>query len=188
MPQTDRSMMYSYPYHHRTIKSSKSMTKRKDILAMHGYTKQNITIAPTLQGSAFVARRDTKDREILLIHGFIRTLSSNHIHLSLFIDICTDVCHNYVGKSPIIDVVIKSSNKTLYRQGYALNREFVNDDIVKEAQLMKLFMNSNAPSSIIRYYDFLEDEDSYYLIMERGGSGLFEFVVKCILENVIVTA
>jgi len=55
----------------------------------------------------------------------------------------------------------------------------VNDNIIKESQIMQKFMKNNAPSCIIKYYDFLEDDDFYYLVMERGGEALFEFVVDC---------
>jgi len=81
------------------------------------------------------------------------------------------------------DYVIKQANKSLHRKRESItengNRARVCEDIVKESQLMRLFTNNNPPKELIKYYGFFADENNYYLVMERGGIGLFEFVVEC---------
>ena len=80
-------------------------------------------------------------------------------------------------------VVIKTSNKVLHSQHITLQkngkRYKIEEDIIKEAKLMKDFMDSPHPSCLIEYYDFFEDKENYYLVMENGGSDLFDFVVEC---------
>eukprot|EP01083_Nonionella_stella_P242420 845629_1 len=79
-------------------------------------------------------------------------------------------------------VVIKKTNKNLHYKGISvINGEicYVSENIVKEAYLMKEFMLYNPPNSCIKYYDFFEDASNFYLVMENGGTSLFDFIVEC---------
>ena len=81
------------------------------------------------------------------------------------------------------NVVIKTSNKKLHNQGITITEKGkkykVEENIVEEAKLMQKFMSSKPPSPMIKYFDFFEDNQWYYLVMEHGGSDMFDFVVKC---------
>eukprot|EP01084_Bolivina_argentea_P023729 44322_1 len=80
-------------------------------------------------------------------------------------------------------VVIKTANIKLHQQGVAIDakgRKFnVKENIVKEARIMEKFMDNNPPNTCIKFHKFFSDTNQFYLVMEKGGQGLFEFVVKC---------
>eukprot|EP01084_Bolivina_argentea_P008314 15577_1 len=81
------------------------------------------------------------------------------------------------------EVVIKKTNKKLHAAGITITKSgkkiSVQEDIVREAELMQTFMLNSPPPSLIEYYDFFEDADHYYLVMENGGTDFFDFIVKC---------
>lgn len=80
-------------------------------------------------------------------------------------------------------VIVKVCNKRQQKQGTAtLNGKLyrVQEDIHKERAILKyLTLRNDAPNGIVKYKKWLENEDNYFLIMENGGTSLFEFVVKC---------
>ena len=91
-------------------------------------------------------------------------------------------------------VIIKTSNKLLHDQHMTQitkqGKQYkIEEDIIKEAKLMKLFISDkNVPSAMIKFYDFFEDKENYYLVMENGGNDLFDFIVSChdlIMKNKI---
>ena len=45
------------------------------------------------------------------------------------------------------------------------------ENIIKESLLLSMFCGNK---SVIKYIDFFTDESHYYLVMEKGGQGLFE--------------
>jgi len=80
-------------------------------------------------------------------------------------------------------VVIKKTSKKLHKMGITITKKgkhvAIKEDIVREAQILKEFHANKPPSSLIGYYDFLQDSHYFYLVMEEGGSDYFDFVVKC---------
>eukprot|EP01083_Nonionella_stella_P005199 15074_1 len=148
-----------------------------DVLLSRGYVRQK-RIATTLQGEVFVAMPIS-----WLVHGFIRDISCTS-------NIIYDLCYMYyhgrvVTKSGDYNsqVAIKTADKALHRQGVSISETGrklkVHENMVQEAHLMSDFMAHNPPDSMIKYYDFFEDESMYYLVMEKAGIGLLEFTRTC---------
>ena len=55
----------------------------------------------------------------------------------------------------------------------------VSENIIKEMTIQKYLTDSkHCPHSIVKYISSFETDNDYYLIMEDGGDGLFEFIVK----------
>ena len=145
----------------------------QDALSMRGYIK-NKQIAPTLQGEVFTAYKTRSHCDYVIICGYIgRVFGGMCIDQSIY-----DIIWSYYSDK---DIVIKTAQKSLHFAGVTIkdgNRYKIQEDIVKEAKLMNKFMNNSAPDTMIKYYDFFEDDDTYYLVMEKGGKGLFEFCVE----------
>eukprot|EP00485_Elphidium_margaritaceum_P000675 CAMPEP_0202685370 /NCGR_PEP_ID=MMETSP1385-20130828/1101_1 /ASSEMBLY_ACC=CAM_ASM_000861 /TAXON_ID=933848 /ORGANISM="Elphidium margaritaceum" /LENGTH=580 /DNA_ID=CAMNT_0049339697 /DNA_START=57 /DNA_END=1799 /DNA_ORIENTATION=+ len=81
------------------------------------------------------------------------------------------------------EYVVKTTSKDLYKRGITITKEGkafnIKEDIVKEARMMRKFMENHPPSSLIEFEDFFEDDNFYYLVMRHGGVDFFDFVVKC---------
>ena len=148
---------------------------KQDTLSIHGYKKEE-KLSPTLQGEVFIA--SSIYRDYLLISGYIRLIYIDDIYIHQTI---TNICFKYMESFK--DYVIKRANKSLHHKRLSITengeKNDCSEDIVKEANLMKMFSSNDPPKELIKYYDFFDDENNYYLVMERGGIGLFEFVVKC---------
>ena len=148
-----------------------------DILYIHGY-KRVKSLAQTLQGEVFIA--SSIHRDTLMMNGYIReSLTPHHQYHQFEI---TDVCMMYIHSNN--DFVIKKACKSLHEQKATFceitgEKITVQEDIVKEAEIMEMLERDECPKQIIKYFEFFEDDDAYYLVMERGGNGLFEFVVEC---------
>ena len=155
------------------------MNLKQDTLSIYGYKKEK-KLAPTLQGEVFIACSIYRD--YLLISGYIhQSICCLNLDNNSYENII-NVCYNLMESNN--DYVIKQANKSLHDERISitqngLEHHRVCEDIVKEAQLMKLFTINNPPKELIKYYEFFEDKNNYYLVMERGGIGLFEFVVNC---------
>eukprot|EP01084_Bolivina_argentea_P008312 15574_1 len=150
--------------------------KITNILTRRGYIRKH-KIASTLQGEVFVA---ASIRNKLLIHGFIKSITKPINYAISYDDIC-NICSVYFAENQ--DVVIKTADKILHSKGVTITETGiqlkVKENIIKEARLMKWFMSCNPPQELIKYYDFFEDDKNYYLVMQKGGIGLFDFTVKC---------
>lgn len=164
-----------------SLQSTSNNKLINDTLSIHGYSKKK-EIAPTLQGSVFLATKTRLNKEYLLISGYISFICN-------YMDIDNDVYDIYNIYDIIwryyepTNVVIKTAEKSLHFAGVTIKdgkRYLIQENIVKEARLMQLFsnVNNNVPSTMIKYYDFFEDDDTFYLVMEKGGIGLFEFTVN----------
>lgn len=56
---------------------------------------------------------------------------------------------------------------------------FVHENILKERAILKYLTTSkDTPESIVKYIGWFNDEKNYYLVMQNGGSSLFDFVTK----------
>eukprot|EP01083_Nonionella_stella_P151146 482575_1 len=53
------------------------------------------------------------------------------------------------------------------------------EDITKESAILQYLSANHPPPSLAKYIDFFEDTDHCFLVMEHGGSSLFEFVKQC---------
>eukprot|EP01084_Bolivina_argentea_P026938 50076_1 len=149
----------------------------ENVLLSNGYRKQK-TIAPSLQGEVFIAVKTCDHADSLLVYGYIRCHIMPRRMYSSVIPEIMKICYHYMQTETC--VVIKSANKKLHCQGFSLTGlGQIQEDIVQEASLLKMFSEENAPESMIKYYNFLQDQHHYYLVMEQGGTGLFEFVVEC---------
>eukprot|EP00484_Ammonia_sp_Unknown_P031076 CAMPEP_0197029502 /NCGR_PEP_ID=MMETSP1384-20130603/8936_1 /TAXON_ID=29189 /ORGANISM="Ammonia sp." /LENGTH=332 /DNA_ID=CAMNT_0042458679 /DNA_START=1 /DNA_END=999 /DNA_ORIENTATION=+ len=80
------------------------------------------------------------------------------------------------------NVVIKVADRYLQQHSLAnINGKAikVEEDIVSEATLLRsLNQRADCPSSIVAFYEFFKSKTDYYLVMEDGGSSLFDFVVR----------
>eukprot|EP01084_Bolivina_argentea_P069181 125936_1 len=78
--------------------------------------------------------------------------------------------------------VIKITNKCLYNKhmtivdGQELN---VSEDILKETRILKYLTSHHPPRALAKFVDFFEDAKRFFLVMEDGGTNLFDFVVQC---------
>ena len=158
-------------------------------LLKYGYQPQNI-IATIQQGDVFVAAKTATHRESLLVYGFLRELITATMEQHLRADSVCDLCCAFLQFAQT--VVVKRADKATYQR----TRKRVREDICKEAKLMRMFMLNSPPIAmiklraqlpyncmclclIVRFYDFLEDERNFYLVMERGGMSLFECTLAC---------
>ena len=84
------------------------------------------------------------------------------------------------------DVVIKTANKTLYKQGITIqhgHRIKINEDIVKECTIMKYltlkyYKNNNKPKGFTKLIDCYNDKKNIYSVQEFGGKNFFDYVSK----------
>eukprot|EP01083_Nonionella_stella_P001095 3166_1 len=75
--------------------------------------------------------------------------------------------------------IVKVIHKSLYHKHitYLDHKEaHVQEDIIKEATILKYLTNSRPPPSLAQYIDFFEDINSYYFVMDYCGQNFFEFV------------
>lgn len=77
--------------------------------------------------------------------------------------------------------IIKRASKLLVEKGYAVTKGrifHVPENIFREVDLLKKCKKNKAPLSIVGFEDFFEDSFNYFLCMEDGDMGLFEFTIK----------
>eukprot|EP00484_Ammonia_sp_Unknown_P030465 CAMPEP_0197038604 /NCGR_PEP_ID=MMETSP1384-20130603/15516_1 /TAXON_ID=29189 /ORGANISM="Ammonia sp." /LENGTH=337 /DNA_ID=CAMNT_0042469061 /DNA_START=31 /DNA_END=1044 /DNA_ORIENTATION=- len=79
-------------------------------------------------------------------------------------------------------VAVKVTDRYLQEHGLARIGDqtyCVQEDIVYEAKLLQsVTASKQCPDSIVKFHRFFATKTDYYLIMEDGGSSLFDFVVK----------
>jgi len=86
-------------------------------------------------------------------------------------------------------IAIKVTKKKLHQQSMSTEiggaQYPIQENIKKEAQILHHLTVSETikhggkiPKSIVKYVDFFQSKTNYYLVMENGGSSLFDFVVK----------
>eukprot|EP01083_Nonionella_stella_P242419 845627_1 len=123
-----------------------------------------------------VSSEDKLQEETLGTHGYAKVK-----YIADTLQGCTFMAKRLDNTGEI--VVIKSTKKYLYSRGITISKEGkafnISEDIVAEGKMMKYFMLNNPPNSLITFYDFFEDAQRYYLVMENGGQDFFDFVVKC---------
>jgi len=118
---------------------------------------------------------DMLEKDTLLIHGYI---CKKYIATTLQGKV-------FYGErlSDLKQVVVKQTSKKLHELGITVTESGkkikVEENILAEAELMKIFSRKNPPKSMCQYFDFFEDSHFYYLVMEDGGTDLFDFVVQC---------
>eukprot|EP01084_Bolivina_argentea_P168155 291684_1 len=93
------------------------------------------------------------------------------------------IVYNALNQSTNQHVVIKVTNKDLHKNGIAIvenEKHKVNENIIMESSILKYLATDrkNIPKSIIKFYDFYQCNVNFYLIMEDGGSDLFDFIKK----------
>ena len=75
--------------------------------------------------------------------------------------------------------IVKSASKLLVQHGKCRARNgkvsTCSENIKKEALFLRWFKDINAPSCIIGLQAYFSDSVNYFLIMEHGGMGMFEF-------------
>merc|ERR1719203_1758173 len=67
--------------------------------------------------------------------------------------------------------VLKRTNKWLHKRGITIQdgkRYNVKENILKEKSILEKLTKRNAPSFMIKYIDFFESDEDYYLMMEHG--------------------
>eukprot|EP01083_Nonionella_stella_P025645 70646_1 len=77
--------------------------------------------------------------------------------------------------------VVKQTDKQLHAKGITIQngkKYAVKEDVLKERDILQRITKRNSPSYMVKFIDFFESHDYYYLVMEHGGSDLFEFVVQ----------
>eukprot|EP00484_Ammonia_sp_Unknown_P027794 CAMPEP_0197042956 /NCGR_PEP_ID=MMETSP1384-20130603/19257_1 /TAXON_ID=29189 /ORGANISM="Ammonia sp." /LENGTH=345 /DNA_ID=CAMNT_0042474165 /DNA_START=25 /DNA_END=1062 /DNA_ORIENTATION=- len=79
-------------------------------------------------------------------------------------------------------VVIKVASKALHGKRLVMKGDTqlaVHEDILKEIYIAKLLSSCpKCPSSIIQYHECFQTKHDLYLVMENGGSPMFDFVAN----------
>eukprot|EP01083_Nonionella_stella_P087770 244304_1 len=78
--------------------------------------------------------------------------------------------------------IIKVANKTLYKKQITCingKRIKIQEDIVREASILRHLTQHNPPPSLTKYKHFFDDSQNFFLVMEHGGENLFDFVKEC---------
>eukprot|EP01083_Nonionella_stella_P030363 83234_1 len=78
--------------------------------------------------------------------------------------------------------IVKVAAKSLHKEGITyINHQkiAIEEDIIKETEIIKYLTRHDPPSSFTKFIDFFDDTQYYYLVMEHGGHNLFDFVRKC---------
>eukprot|EP01084_Bolivina_argentea_P155581 271130_1 len=81
------------------------------------------------------------------------------------------------------NIVIKITSKYLHEKSMAIVNEKmhsnIKENICLEAGILKYLCDqNNVPKSIIKYHTFLQSDEAYFLIIDYGGSSLFDFMVQ----------
>lgn len=80
------------------------------------------------------------------------------------------------------DCVIKITSRQLAKDKcIIINNQIhaINEDILNERKIISYLSSfTDCPSSIIKYKHFFKSNTNYYLVMENGGNGIFNFVQK----------
>eukprot|EP01083_Nonionella_stella_P203111 741402_1 len=82
-------------------------------------------------------------------------------------------------------VAVKQTCKDLHLLGEAIQdnlRVLVNENIIKEAMILKYLTKDNRPNGgyICKFVEFFETDEHYYLVMEYvGDCNLQEFITEC---------
>eukprot|EP00485_Elphidium_margaritaceum_P008645 CAMPEP_0202706666 /NCGR_PEP_ID=MMETSP1385-20130828/19058_1 /ASSEMBLY_ACC=CAM_ASM_000861 /TAXON_ID=933848 /ORGANISM="Elphidium margaritaceum" /LENGTH=505 /DNA_ID=CAMNT_0049365187 /DNA_START=114 /DNA_END=1631 /DNA_ORIENTATION=+ len=88
-------------------------------------------------------------------------------------------------------VVIKATRKDLHSEGTTIlengQKKEIQENILTETDILQTLTFADAHLKqkerrsrfITRYVEFFENAHSYFLVMEDGGSDLFEYVVRC---------
>jgi len=110
-------------------------------------------------------------------------IKSGFIHLRKLSDTLQGSIWSGIHEVSNNEVVIKVTNKYLHSKSIHFidgnNTIKVHENILKEKSILKYLTNkATTPSSIVRYMGFYTSKMNYYLVMEHGGNGMFEFVVK----------
>eukprot|EP01084_Bolivina_argentea_P219950 372875_1 len=89
------------------------------------------------------------------------------------------VVYKAVQKSTNTDVVIKVTSKILHSNSISIGNDKIQENILSESIILKkLTRNKSTPKSIVKFIDLLQSDINYYLVMEYGGRGLFDFIVR----------
>eukprot|EP01083_Nonionella_stella_P286986 976793_1 len=85
--------------------------------------------------------------------------------------------------SPGETAIIKITDQHLHKHSLTVpingNRYHVKEDILLEQSILKyLTEQENVPKSVVKFEKFCRSNSSYYLVMEDGGSSLFNFINK----------
>ena len=78
--------------------------------------------------------------------------------------------------------VVKATQKLLHAQCSAVvngKNIAVKEDIIKETAILRYLSSSNPPNALTKFEGFFSDKKNFFLVMEDGGDGFFEFVTKC---------
>lgn len=80
------------------------------------------------------------------------------------------------------NVVIKRTNRFLASKRASVVNGIsyaTQENILTEQAILKyVTMNPKCPSSIVKFIDFYQTDNDYYLIMEDGGSSVFQFITR----------
>jgi len=76
-------------------------------------------------------------------------------------------------------VVIKTASRKLHKYNVAMNGEYIQENILREAHILqslsKKISNSSNNCGFVEFERFVKDSENYYLIEEYGGIDLYEF-------------
>eukprot|EP01083_Nonionella_stella_P043429 117148_1 len=85
-------------------------------------------------------------------------------------------------KETSVTSIIKVADKSLHNQQIAnINGVsiHVSESIVREAAILKSLNSNGARIGLIQFDDFFVDSRNLFLVMENGGSSMFQFVMRC---------
>jgi len=78
--------------------------------------------------------------------------------------------------------VIKVTSKSLHAKSVAMvngSEVSICEDVIKETAILRYLSSNQPPKSLAKFESFFSDGRNYFLVVEDGGSGMFEFVAKC---------
>eukprot|EP01083_Nonionella_stella_P276984 941630_1 len=96
-----------------------------------------------------------------------------YINVTKIADTLQGHLYKAVKKSTKKEIVIKITNKILHENSIGIvdNRKYaIKENILSEASILKhITQSKNMTDSIIKFLDFFECAENYYLVMDHGG-------------------
>eukprot|EP00484_Ammonia_sp_Unknown_P024446 CAMPEP_0197023002 /NCGR_PEP_ID=MMETSP1384-20130603/3788_1 /TAXON_ID=29189 /ORGANISM="Ammonia sp." /LENGTH=592 /DNA_ID=CAMNT_0042451139 /DNA_START=105 /DNA_END=1883 /DNA_ORIENTATION=+ len=78
--------------------------------------------------------------------------------------------------------VIKKTDKQLHAAGITIQngkKYAVHEDVLNEKAILEwISRRRSAPEFMVKFVEFFESEQFYYLVMEHGGTDLFDFIIQ----------
>jgi len=125
--------------------------------------------------------RAKHDQKIIKVLQKTRIDAATRISDSLQGSVWKGMLHDDETRNPQ-PVVVKVTDQYLQQHSLAQISDTtvrVHENVVSEAKILQFVTNrKQCPNSIVKFHHFFKTKTDYFLVMEDGGSSLFDFVVK----------